>query len=66
MNKMNSAIILLASLFPQVALAHFEVSHDPFWFLPIHWLTQHLQGFLIVGLAVIIGLMYAKERSKEK
>ena len=66
MIKKHSIIALVLILLPQTALAHFEGHHEPFWFLPMHWLTQHFQGMLFIGLGIIIAFAYAEQKSNNR
>lgn len=66
MNKKNSAIILLATLFPQVALAHFQENHAPIWQEPMHYLLQHDQGAFIAAILVVGVIVYFLKKVSNK
>jgi len=65
MAKKLSMLVLLASTFPQTALAHFEASHTPFWQEPMHWLVQHYLVISLIGLGIIGIVVYLKKAQKE-
>ncbi len=65
MVKKLSTLVLFISFFPQVALAHFEASHTPFWQEPMHWLVQHYFIISLIGLGLIGIVVYLKKLKKK-
>ncbi len=66
MKKKYLLLLLVAALFPQATFAHFEASHEPFWYEPMHWLVQHNLVIAIIGIGLIGMAAYLKESSEKE
>lgn len=64
MRKKYLLLLSGAVSFPQTTLAHFETSHQSFWYEPMHWLFQHYAVSTLIGLGVIGAVIYVKKALK--
>lgn len=66
MRKKLAPLLLATVFFPQTALAHYETSHQAFWYEPMHFLVQHYFATLIVGLGLLGVFIYFKKQSDKE
>ncbi len=66
MRKKYLLLLSGAVSFPQTALAHFETSHQAFWYEPMHWFVQHNLVITLIGTGLIGMAVYLKYSSEKE
>jgi len=54
MKKLSTLVLVFTlTAFPQLAMAHFESPHEPFWHEPMHFVIDHYVGLMLIAVGIV-------------